>query len=64
MLQIDMRKIEITPQYNRPPWTTIDHQQHDFGLCAIVREFNNQRFCAETSQVLKEKYERPYEDLH
>jgi hypothetical protein len=26
-------QIEIAPQYNRPPWTTIDHQQHDFELC-------------------------------
>jgi hypothetical protein len=29
-LQIDMRKIEITPK--RPPWTTIDQRQHDFDF--------------------------------
>jgi hypothetical protein len=57
-LQIDMRKIEITPQYNRPPLTTLDHQQHDFELYAIVRGSNNQRFRAETNRVLKEKHER------
>jgi hypothetical protein len=45
----------MTPQYNQPPWTTIDLQQHDFELCAIVRRSNNQRFRAETNQILKEK---------
>jgi hypothetical protein len=52
-----MRKIEITPQCNRPPWTTIDHQQHDFELHAIVRGSNNQRYRAETNRIWKEKYE-------
>jgi hypothetical protein len=56
-LQIEMRKIEITPQYNRPPWTTIDHQQHDIELCAVVRGSNNQHFQAKSSRILKEKYE-------
>jgi hypothetical protein len=53
--QIVLKKIEITPRYNRPPWTTIDHQQHDFEICAIIRGSNNQRFRAETNQILKEK---------
>jgi hypothetical protein len=52
-----MRKIEINPQNNRPPWTKIDHQKKDFGLCSIVREYNNQRFRAVSSRILKEKYE-------
>jgi hypothetical protein len=53
-LQIDMRKIEITPQYNRPPWPTIDHQQHDFELCAIVRGSKKQRLRVEKYRILKE----------
>jgi hypothetical protein len=57
-LQIDMMKTEITPQYNQPPWTTIDHQQHVFELCSIVRGSNNQRFRAETNRILKENYKR------
>jgi hypothetical protein len=48
----EMRKIEINPKYNRPPRTTVDHQQHDFELCAIDRGSNNQRFHAETSRIL------------
>jgi hypothetical protein len=54
-LQIDMRRIEITPQYNRTPLTTIDHQQHDCELCAIVRGYKNQRFRVETNRILKKK---------
>jgi hypothetical protein len=54
-LQLDMRRIEITPQHNRPPLTTIDHQQHDCKLCAIVRGSKNHRFRVETNQILKEK---------
>jgi hypothetical protein len=52
-----MRKIEITPQYYRSLWTSIDHQQHDFELYAVVQGANNQRFRAEASWILKEKYE-------
>jgi hypothetical protein len=55
---LGMLQIEITPQYNLPPWTTTDHQQHDFKQCAVVPGSNNQRFRAETSQILKEKYKR------
>jgi hypothetical protein len=58
-----MRKKEITSQYNRSPLTTVDHQKHDFGLCAIVRGSKNQCFGVETSQTLKE-IRTPYEDLH
>jgi hypothetical protein len=55
-----------TPRYvanrynrdNRPPWTTINHQQHDIELCAIAQGSNNQRFCVEKYRILREKYER------
>jgi hypothetical protein len=56
-LQTEITKKEITPQYNRPPWTTIDHQQNDFELCALVRGSNNQRVRAKSIRILKEKYE-------
>jgi hypothetical protein len=51
-LQIDMWKIEIIPQYNRPPWT-IDHQKHNFEQCAIVRGSNNQHIRVETNRIYK-----------
>jgi hypothetical protein len=38
-LETVMKKIKITSQYNRPRWTTIDHQQHDFELCANERKY-------------------------
>jgi hypothetical protein len=57
-LQIDMRKKEISPQYNRSPWTTIDYQQHAFELGVIVPGSNNQGFHAEKNRILKEKYKR------
>jgi hypothetical protein len=31
-MHIDIRKLKITPQYKRPPWTSTDHQKHDFEL--------------------------------
>jgi ribonuclease HI len=55
---VSQHKDNDTSSQNRPPWTTIDHQQHDFDICTIVRGSNNQGFPAETNQVLKEKYER------
>jgi hypothetical protein len=51
-----MRKIELSPQYYRPPWTEIDQSKFDFELCTIQRGSNNRRFQAETTRLLDEKY--------
>jgi hypothetical protein len=58
-----MRKIEIISQFNRPLWTTIDHQQHDFELCAIVRR-SKLRFTRENKLDIEKKILTPYKDLH
>jgi hypothetical protein len=54
-LQIDMRKTEITSQYNRPPWTTIDHQEHNLELCAIVHSRTNEEVVKKTAMYLAQK---------
>jgi hypothetical protein len=56
-LQIDIRKIERSPQYFRPPWMNINHNRFDYELCGIRRGASNERYQAETFRIINEKYE-------
>jgi hypothetical protein len=55
-LQIDLSRIEKTPQYIRPPWINTTNQQYNFELIKIGRGASNERFRKETARILEEKY--------
>jgi hypothetical protein len=48
-LQIDVRRIETTPYYLRPPW------RKNQSLCAIPKGSSSIRCRAETAKILEEK---------
>jgi hypothetical protein len=52
----NVRRIETTPNYLRPPWRKNRYEQIDQSLCAIPKESSSIRFHAETAKILEEKY--------
>jgi hypothetical protein len=54
-LQIDLRRIETTAYYLKPPWKKNRYKQIDRSLCAIPKGLSNIRFHAETAKIVVEK---------
>jgi hypothetical protein len=55
-LHINVRRIETSSYYLRPPWKKNRYEQIDLSLCAIPKGSSSIRFRAETAKKLKEKY--------
>jgi hypothetical protein len=57
-LQIDVRRIETTPFYLRPPWRKNRYEQIDQSICTIPKGSRSISFRAERAKILEEKYKK------
>jgi hypothetical protein len=54
--QIDIRRIEMSPRYNRPPWKPVNEIEFDFRLSVNGPGTCNERYRTETARTLDEDY--------
>jgi hypothetical protein len=45
--EIEVRKVEITPAYTRPPWVVDENETIDLSICAIPKRASQGRIKAE-----------------
>jgi hypothetical protein len=55
--EIDVRKIETTPNYARPPWLGNKNDTIDLTMCATPKGASKERIQAEFTSLMAEKYE-------
>jgi hypothetical protein len=53
---MEMRRIETTPYYLRPPWRKNRYEQINQSFCTIPKSSSSIRLCAETAKILEVKY--------
>jgi hypothetical protein len=54
--QIDIRRIEMSPRYNRLPWKPVNEKQFDVRLCAFEPGTSSERHRTGTARTLDEDY--------
>jgi hypothetical protein len=54
--QIDIRRIEMSPRYNIPPWKPVNEKQFDGRLSAFEPETSSECYRTETARTLDENY--------
>jgi hypothetical protein len=54
--KIDIRRIKMSPRYNRPPWKPVNEKQFDVRLSAFGPETSSERYRTETASTLGEDY--------
>jgi hypothetical protein len=57
--QIDIRRIEISPRYNRPFWKPVNEKQFDLMVRAFLPGTSSERYRTETARTLDEGYGSP-----
>jgi hypothetical protein len=55
--KIDVRKVETTPAYTRPPWLVEENETIDLTMCAILKGASTERIKAEFTSLMADKYE-------
>jgi hypothetical protein len=55
-MDIDGRKVEKTPDYVRPPWSTDDGKSMDWSICKVRKGTPNEIIRAEFQELVNEKY--------
>jgi hypothetical protein len=54
--EIDVRKVETTPAYTRPPWLVNENETIDLTMCAIPKGASRERIQAEFTSLMVDKY--------
>jgi hypothetical protein len=54
--EIDVRKVETTPAYTRPPWLVNENETIDLTMCVIPKGVSRERIQAEFTSLIVDKY--------
>jgi hypothetical protein len=61
--EIDLRKVEITPTYTRPPWLVDKNETIDLTMYAIPKGARKERIKADITLLMADKYEE-YDQIY
>jgi hypothetical protein len=56
--EIDLRKVETTPAYTRPPCLVNENETIDLTMCAVPTRAKRDRMQAEFTSLMVEKYRK------
>jgi hypothetical protein len=56
--QIDIRRIEMSSRYDRPPWKPVSEKQFDVRISAFGTGTSSERYRTETAKTLDKNYEK------
>jgi hypothetical protein len=55
--EVNVRKVETTPAYTRPPTLGDENEMRDLTMCAIPKEASEERIKAQFTSLMADEYE-------